>query len=110
MLVLAAPVFPLGRHPGRVVPRVVGHIENHCRRRMAPALPEQRSFAAWLLTRGLRIWPPEFTIMAPQIPVFPRHANAPRAACQLLGNDRSRLSCRMLAWMRIRRAAMRRLP
>jgi hypothetical protein len=83
MLVLAAPIFPLGGHPGRVVPGVVGQIADQWRRRMPPALPEQRLLAARLFARCLGIWPPELAIMASQIPVFPRHGVAPRVAPSL---------------------------
>ncbi len=97
MLMLAAPIVALGGRPSRIVAAVVGQIGDERRRRAAPALPEDRSFPARLISGRFRRRPPEPAMAAPQIPVFEHHRLAPRVSRPLLRHDYCTRSCRMLA-------------
>ena len=77
MLVLTAPIIPLGGCPYRVFRTVVREIADHRRRCGTPAPPEYRYLAYWLGACS-PCRPPELTVAASQVLVFPRHDFTPR--------------------------------
>jgi hypothetical protein len=70
VLVLAAPIVAFGGRPSRVAVTVVGQIDDHGRRRIAPALPEDRTFALRLMVGAFCGRPPEPATAASHILVF----------------------------------------
>jgi hypothetical protein len=70
VLVLAAPIVSFGGRPGRVAVTVVAQIDDHDRRRMAPALPEDCTFALRLMIAAFCGRPPEPATAASHVLVF----------------------------------------